>query len=176
MKQLDFTYNLPQKIERLEKYISLLKEEVSEYKKILRSDDGNMSNSGFIKLTPEDHIKYIDIEKKVFHLENEISREQNYLNILKEKAEVDEREYNTRLKEATINYSSIVKKADDFVDKDFEINKEVLSVKANMVQYLLNELLRNKQNNNSRGIEFFYTAIKKELAENGNVYIQRATK
>lgn len=152
-----YSDNLEFRIKNCDKFISLLEEEKSITNEVIKELESSTEASK--------KLECISKKKRVIELDQEILAKKEYVSKLRDKIEIDFKEFKRNIGECNAKYKELVAKADTYIEEQYALTEgEFLNKKAATIQFQLNSLLETTKLKDDGARVFYYNALKKELS------------
>jgi len=155
MQKHSFSFELGDRINNMEKFLELLQEERTAIINILARTRTFISE--------EEDLKIIDLRKKLISLEQEIASKMDFVDKLKNKKVLDEKEIQKNINEAKGKYKALVKKTEEYLDNEEE-EKGRLSAKGNIMNFQMNNIIIAVDEKNDGALAYWYNALDREMS------------
>lgn len=150
-----FTPNIKDRIKNLESYIDLLKEERELTEESIK-DIPSINRSEKLEL--------ISLKKRIGELDQEILSKTEFVNKLRKKLELDEKEFRKNLIEARLKSDKLIKEAEKFLEEEENNNNGMLTFFGNQLQFHMNNLLIAKEEKDEGSIVWYYNVLEKQMS------------
>lgn len=156
--------HLKNQIKNAEEISDIIKEEIElleiktkRVSEILFDDNHNTDDTVDLKLqNSKDKRRLIDLRL-------ELRGKEEFIKKLIYKRRIDADEFKKDLTACNSGMNKLQEQADNFVDIDFERNKQLLSHKGNHIQYILNEMILAREEKDDAKKVLYFNALKMEL-------------